>query len=204
MTIIAKPAIMLAGFKFMINDVLEQVAEDYFRHLGYFTRHNVKYKPNKPGPAFAVNSDVDIVGIHPNKKGIDRVVVASCKAWHGGLQIVRHLASMHKLKVKKKFREATLPIWSKALKDKVRDITGRQNFVLYFVCVKYKEADRKSWEEYKFFKRNLSGCEIKILDMKTMIQEVWEESKSITPAHSEFPRILQLINHSKGKILYKS
>ncbi len=78
----------------MINDVLEQLAEDYFRHLGYFTQHNIKYKPNKKGPAYAVNSDVDIVGIHPNKTGIDKVVVVSCKSWHGGLQISKHLNIM--------------------------------------------------------------------------------------------------------------
>ena len=42
----------------MINDVLEQLAEDYFRHKGYFTQHNVKYRPNVKGPAYAVHSDI--------------------------------------------------------------------------------------------------------------------------------------------------
>src|ERR1700729_1522081 len=109
----------------MINDVLEQLAEDYFRHLGYFTQHNVKYRPNKKGPAYSVNSDVDIVAIHPKKTGLDKVIVASCKSWHGGLQIAKHLKHLtggkYQNKVERTFREVSKPVWSEALRQKIKE-----------------------------------------------------------------------------------
>lgn len=188
----------------MINDVLEQLAEDYFRHLGYFTQHNIKYKPDIKGHTYAVHSDVDIIAVHPKKRGIDRVVVVSCKSWHGGLHIERDLKRLknnHK-KTRQVFREVAFPEWSHALRQKVKSLTGQDTFVFYLVCTSYNQEAERLWVEDKTFCKNLKGCELRLLDMKKMVQDVSESSKGITPAHSELSRLLQMIHHSGGEIGY--
>lgn len=192
----------------MINDVLEQMAEDYFRYLGYFTQHNIKYRPDKNGPAYAVNSDIDIVGVHPKKKGIDRVIVASCKSWHGGLHITRDLERISNKKNKyhsrqsRTYRELVMPIWSVALKKKIKDLTGQSSFTFFMVCSHFNKEKRKLWENNDFFRKNLKGCAIKLLDMETMVKDVWGTVESITPAHDELSRLLQMIRHSGGQLKY--
>ncbi len=49
----------------MKEDVLEQVVEDYLQLCGYFTRHNLRFKPDRSAPGFvsdqdSVPSDVDV------------------------------------------------------------------------------------------------------------------------------------------------
>ncbi len=193
----------------MINDVLEQIVEDYFREKGYFTQHNVKYRPKKKGPAYSVHSDIDILGIHPRKRGRKRVVVVSCKSWQGGLNIERALrefkADLNKRssgrEIWKGFREITSKVWARALKDKVYALTGQKEFEFYVALTKY-QGSKESWESFPLFKRNLPNCRIKLIDMKAMILDL-EKSLTTTPAHSELSRLLQLIKADKGKIEYK-
>ena len=82
----------------MTNDILEQVVEDYFRSQGYFTQHNIKYRPAIKEPKYAVHSDIDILAYNPLKKARDRarVAVASCKSWQGGLEIPGTLKALQK------------------------------------------------------------------------------------------------------------
>lgn len=193
----------------MIDDVLEQIVEDYFREKGYFTQHNVKYRPNKKGSAYAVYSDIDILGIHPLKKGKKKVIVVSCKSWQGGLDIKKTLkqfkADLNKKdsgrEVWKRFRELVNKTWAKALRDKVYRLTRKKDFEFYLAVTKYK-GDKDTWENFPLFKRNLPGCRIKLIDMKAMILDL-EKSLTTTPAHSELSRLLQLIKADKGKIIYK-
>jgi hypothetical protein len=189
----------------MINDVLEQITEDYFRFKGYFTQHNVKYRPSIKDPAYNVHSDVDMVAVHPKKKGIDRVCVVSCKSWHGGMQIERTLREIkqNKGKVRRTFREISMPVWSKALQAQIKKFTGSKNFVFYLVITKFK-GNKDDWENFLFFKNNLKGCKIKLIDMETIVKEVWGTTSIITPAHSELSRLLQMINHSGGMLEYKN
>ncbi len=54
----------------MKEDILEQVVDDYLQARGFFTRHNIKFKPRKDHPAFnskndSVPSDIDVMGINP-------------------------------------------------------------------------------------------------------------------------------------------
>lgn len=194
----------------MIDDILEQIAEDYFRNRGYFTQHNVKYKPDKKGVKYAVHSDVDVVGIHPRKSGKKRVVVVSCKSWQGGLNIEKDLEILEKKPNKriagrehwKRFREVADKIWAEALKKKVYKLTGQKEFEFYLVVTKYK-GDKQEWENFPQFKQNLSGCKIKLIDMKTMVLDTYR-SLNTTPGHSELGRLLQLIKADKGKIHYKN
>jgi hypothetical protein len=73
----------------MKEDVLEQVVDDYLMHKGYFTRHNIRFKPSSNHVNFIKNadsvaSDIDVMGIHPRLHGDEQVVVVSCKAWQSG------------------------------------------------------------------------------------------------------------------------
>ena len=36
----------------MKEDVLEQIVDDYLQHLGYFTQHNIRFRPRKDHPDF--------------------------------------------------------------------------------------------------------------------------------------------------------
>jgi hypothetical protein len=81
----------------MKEDVLEQIVDDYLQFEGYFTIHNVRFRPRPDDPEYraaddSVPSDVDVVGYHPTKEGRSRVVVVSCKSWQGGFDATAKLA----------------------------------------------------------------------------------------------------------------
>ncbi len=188
----------------MINDILEQVAEDYFREQGYFTQHNVKYRPNNTG----VHSDIDIIGVHPKKSGIEKVIVVSCKSWQVGLDINVYLRLFKEApdtivggkKITKTFRELMEENWAKALKKKVYELTGEKKFKFYLAVIKYR-GSKKDWENFSIFKENLPSCEINLIDMKSMVFEI-QKFLTTTPANSELSRLLQLIKADNGKIEY--
>src|SRR4051812_35976634 len=83
----------------MKEDVLEQVVDDYLKFKGYFTIHNVGFRPRANHPDYvaaqdSVRSDVDVVGYHPRRSGLDRVMVVSCKAWQSGFDANAKLAEL--------------------------------------------------------------------------------------------------------------
>ena len=58
----------------MKEDILEQIVDDYLQFKGYFTTHNVRFKPDAEHPDFIadldrVPSDVDVVALHPTHTG---------------------------------------------------------------------------------------------------------------------------------------
>ena len=70
----------------MKEDILEQLVDDYLKFYGFFTLHNVKFQPARTHPEYVqkddcVASDIDVVGFHPMREGVDRVWVVSCKSW---------------------------------------------------------------------------------------------------------------------------
>ena len=112
----------------MKEDVLEQLVDDYLQAKGYFTTHNVKFKPRKDHPDFISNqdsnySDIDVVGFNPLEKDPDRVWVFSCKSWQSGLKIKSKLTDIEMNRIRsgreswKGFRELKKPKWSEALID---------------------------------------------------------------------------------------
>jgi hypothetical protein len=75
----------------MKEDILEQIVEDYLQLKGYFTRHNVRFKPDSSHDDFnpkddCVDRDIDVIGINPNETGPDRVYVVTCKSWQSGFR----------------------------------------------------------------------------------------------------------------------
>jgi hypothetical protein len=66
----------------MKEDILEQIVDDYLQFKGYFTTHNVRFKPDAAHPDYIadldrVPSDVDVVALHPTLAGPERVPARS-------------------------------------------------------------------------------------------------------------------------------
>src|SRR5580692_7882821 len=75
----------------MKEDILEQLVDDYLQAKGYFTMHNIKFRPVSTAVGFVanddrVNSDVDVVGFNPRLEEPNRVWVVSCKSWQAGFK----------------------------------------------------------------------------------------------------------------------
>lgn len=190
----------------MTNDILEQIAEDYFRSLGYFTQHNVKYRLDK-----GVHSDIDLLAIHPKLTGPARVAAVSCKSWQGGLDIATKIKILEKnvlvctpreLKEKNLFREFSSKDWAAALTKKVLEVTGQQEFEFYTIVTLYHHGDKSTWENINLFRQHLPACKLKLIDLKEMIQTIWPNITT-TPEHSELSRLLQLIKADNGRIVYQ-
>ena len=189
----------------MTNDILEQITEDYLRELGYFTQHNILYRPKdfKQTP-----SDIDIMAIHPTKKGIDKVIVVSCKSWQSGLNVPAILGNLTNNPTKviggksriKLFREIADPIWSEAITEKVYKLTGKKVFTFYLTATHIR-GDKQKWEEFLMFKKNLPHCDIKILSMQDMITKIVNQKRDTRmPVHSVLGRLLQLIKSAGGEV----
>ena len=63
----------------MKEDILEQLADDYLKSRGYFTQHNIKFKPIEGDPGYnkksdAVCSDIDILAINTTLNNKKRVI----------------------------------------------------------------------------------------------------------------------------------
>jgi hypothetical protein len=128
------------------EDVLEQIVDDYLHFRGYFTTHNVRFKPRRYHPEYnskqdAVASDVDVVGYNPKLPAPDRVVVVSCKVWQGGFDGVARLAQLRGERrnpsraVWRAHRELWVSKWSEAFRAAIYDLTGEITFA-YRLAVK--------------------------------------------------------------------
>src|SRR5689334_9857470 len=129
----------------MKEDILEQLADDWLQSRGYFTRHNLKFKPRPDHAEFAmqqdcVPSDIDVIGIHPRREGDERVVVVGCKSWQDGFDARAMLGA---IKTGRKvagreawrgFRELVRPKWSEAFMSAIESATGTRRFQ-YFTAV---------------------------------------------------------------------
>jgi hypothetical protein len=191
----------VVGFLYlMTNDILEQVVADYFTEQGYFTQHNISYRPNNAG----VHSDIDVLAVHPlkNKNDVERVAVISCKSGQAGINIKEALSALgeHPGKVirgapmEKRYREIADPVWATALREKVFQLTGEKTFTFYLAATSFK-GKRSEWEQFEMFTTNLPGCGIQLIDIGEMVARLWG-SITITPSHSELGRLLQLIKAS--------
>jgi len=109
----------------MKEDILEQMVDEYLQHKGYFTRHNIKFRPAGDHAEYntrqdAVHSDIDVIGIHPRLDGVRRVMVVSCKSWQGGFRPEYWIDAIANNKVVsgreawRGFRELTREKWAAA------------------------------------------------------------------------------------------
>ena len=188
------------------EDILEQIVEEYLLHRGYFVRHNIKFRPRENHPDFIKNqdsnhSDIDVVGFHPVKSGLERVMVVSCKSWQGGFSPASELDAILNNKIRggreawKAFRELTSPKWSEAFIEVVKEATGEDQFT-YVTAVTRLRGEKMTWENYLPFKKILGGNPVKILTFSEMVSEI-QNQLTTTLASTEVGRLLQLFSASR-------
>ncbi len=188
----------------MKEDILEQLVDEYLQHRGYFTRHNIKFRPRTNHSDFVKkddsnHSDIDVVGINPLLRGPGRVMAVSCKSWQGGFKPEAKLAELENNKIVsgreawKGFRELMVPKWSEAFSEAVKNISGESEFT-YVTAVTVLKGNRETWEKYQNFQIALNNP-IKVLTFGDILDEIYPNLNT-TMASSQVGRVLQLIKAS--------
>lgn len=186
----------------MKEDVLEQIVDDYLQLEGYFTTHNVRFKPRPDEYGYdarldSVASDVDVVGFHPKRDGHERVAVVSCKAYQTGFYADRFLAQLREESPNPKrprwmsFRELWSPKWAAAFIREIEQLTGSSQFT-YYLAVTHVRGDTSAWENEPRIQENLRGNPLRFLPLADMWQRV-VTTVTTTPAASEMGRLAQLL-----------
>jgi hypothetical protein len=182
----------------MKEDVLEQVTEDFLQMRGYFTRHNVRYRPpvgQGPAlPAEAVRSDIDVVALNPHLSGPDRVMAVSCKSWQSGFNAVLKLKQLRgdspdlQGRVRSQFRELCQPQWAQGFRDCVRILTGEPEFTYCIAVTRLTGSDADSnaadWNGDPVIREHLGGNPVRFLTLGGMWAE-FQKNVTTTPAASE-------------------
>ncbi|HEX8920190.1 MAG TPA: hypothetical protein VF766_01855 [Pyrinomonadaceae bacterium] len=189
----------------MKEDVLEQIVDDYLQAQGYFTRHNLKFRPKSEHPEFIRNqdsnhSDIDVLGYNPLRSGPDRIMAVSCKSWQSGFKVQSLIADLEGNRIRsgrelwKAFRELTQPKWSEAFVETIESMTGSKEFT-YVTAVTAIKGDRAAWENYTKFREAIGGNPIRILSLSDMLTKLYP-ILGTTLAGSQLGRMLQLLKAS--------
>ena len=196
----------------MKEDVLEQVVDDYLQLRGYFTRHNLRFKPDPGRRGFdpgqdSVPSDIDVIGYKPQARGPSKVWVVSCKSWQPGfdpdakLRELRHEKANPKRETWRGLRELWVPKWAEAFRGAIVRVTGARTFKYSIAVTRLRgkltqDAAEAAWLADKTISRNLAGCRFSFLTMREMWAELQRELTT-TPASSEIGRLAQLLKAAK-------
>jgi len=187
----------------MKEDVLEQIVEDYLQLHGYFTMHNVRFKPSADHPDYvrqndAVPSDIDVLGVNPHLTGPGRVMAVSCKAWQTGFPAGRLLAQLRgEAKNPKRratelaFRELWISKWASAFRDKLEELADSSEFT-YCLAVTKLNGNGQHWATDPTISANLKGNPLKFLTLEEMWHAVLGQITK-APAPSEIGRLAQLL-----------
>jgi hypothetical protein len=186
----------------MKEDVLEQLVDDYLQARGYFTQHNVKFRPRRDHPSFISNqdsnhSDIDVVGYNPRVEGPDRVWAVSCKSWQAGFRVRSKIDQIEKSKraagreAWKAFRELVQPKWTEAFVAAVKAVSGAERFT-YVTAVTFVHGDRRTWEEHPTFGSAMAPNPIRLLSLSDMLSELAPELGTAV-VNSQLGRTLQLM-----------
>ena len=186
----------------MKEDILEQLVDDYLLAKGYFTRHNLKFKPRTDHPDFVTkddsnHSDIDVLGYHPLRSGPDRVVAVSCKSWQGGFNVaagLRDIAANRRVSGRvawKFFRELVRPKWSEAFRAAIERETGSSQFT-YVTAVTVLKGGASLWESEPSFQEAMNQNPIRIWTLNDMLTELFP-TLGTTVASSQLGRTLQLM-----------
>jgi hypothetical protein len=188
----------------MKEDILEQLVDEYLQLKGYFTRHNIKFRPSQDHAEFKTkqdsnHSDIDVIGFNPLLMGCDRVVVVSCKSWQSGFNPKTKIKEFEENKTVggreawRGFRELVNPKWSEAFIQSVYDVTGQTEFT-YITAVTILKGERGIWEEYPRF-RELIKNPVRLLTFSDILEEIYPVLNT-TLASSNIGRLLQLVKAS--------
>jgi hypothetical protein len=192
----------------MKEDILEQLVDEYLMHKGYFTMHNVKFKPRKDHPEFvtkkdSVPSDIDVLAIHPMLDGPERIIAVSCKSWQAGFDPGYSLTCMEADKeiggraAWLHFRELCSDKWADAFIASVEAATGSRQFVYWTAVTRLLNAgSRENWENNLNFRQRLENNPVRLVSFADMLDDVWGKL-STTVAATELGRMIQLMKASR-------
>ncbi len=192
----------------MKEDILEQLVDDYLQSQGYFTMHNVKFKPMKEAKGYNSKkdsgaSDIDVIGINPHRRGRKRVWVVNCKSWQSGVNLTHWISGIEDHKVLngkdawKTFRELADKKWADAFLARIKELTGTDSFT-YVLAVSKITGDKSGeskWVQHEKFSKNLHGNPIEIFTVEKMLDSM-NDNPSKTVAPSDVGRLLQVIKAS--------
>lgn len=195
----------------MVEDVLEQVVDDWLRRYGYFTRTNVRFGPMKgdegyDSKAHNQQSDIDVVAIKPTAaEGPDRVWAISCKAMQVGFSPNRWLAAAEQDKIyngknaRKHIRELWDPVWAESLRYRVAELTGQSTFTYVLAVTRLGKGglpDTDIWRDHPVVGPNLADNPSRILTFGEMWADLQDDvTERIEP--SNVGRLAQLLNASQ-------
>lgn len=189
----------------MKEDILEQLVDEYLQHKGYFTRHNIKFKPDQDHPDYVKksdsnHSDIDVLAIHPNIKGVSKVIAVSCKSWQGGFFPEVKIRELEENKIVsgreawKGFRELVIPKWSEAFVKTITEVTGSCKFT-YLTAVTVIKGEKAAWEKYPRFTQAMNGNPVKLLEISDILEEIYPDLTT-TMASTDIGRLLQVVKAS--------
>lgn len=177
-------------------------------HKGYFTRHNIRFKPDSSHVDFegrqdSVSSDIDVIAVNPRRSDAERVLVLSCKAWQAGFDPAGKIAEIEGNKIVsgrdawRGFRELHSPKWAEAFINEIERCTGQRTFTYFTVVTALRnEQTRAMWEDHPGFRDRLEGNAVRILTLGEMLNYLWVELTK-APAASEIGRAIQLMKAAK-------
>jgi hypothetical protein len=186
----------------MKEDILEQLVDDYLNHLGYFTIHNVKYRPGRQTP-----SDIDVIGYSPTAKRSRRVLVVNCKSWQSGFDVgawenaISGQLTTPRNRSCEKFRELAYPTWSQALGDAVDAVGASKSFVHVTAVTRAFNCQNSDWSAS--FKAKVGNdfaaqgysVQAEILTVDQMLNDLYA-AMGTTLASSQVGRLIQVIKAS--------
>jgi hypothetical protein len=195
--------------------------EDWF--LGQpstFTRNNIKFKPNEgseyDSKTDSVHSDIDIIAVHLDKSGEERVSVVSCKSWQSGFNPQswhKNLTETQNQKVNgketwKSFRELFEPKWSQAFREKVFEETKSRDFTYYIAVTKLvgNDKNKELFEMEDKFIKHLNGddvnnkVKIKIITFSEIFEKIYCRNNGKTIESTNLGRLIQVMKASRVRI----
>ena len=198
----------------MVEDVLEQVVDDWLRRQGYFTRTNVRFGPRLGDAGYLSRdhnqqSDLDVVAIRPAAPpGPDRVLAISCKAMQAGFSPNRWLKAAEADKVyngknaRKHLRELWDPVWMTSLRSAVRELTGTDEFTYVLAVTRLGtggSADTTVWKEHPVVGANLDSLPARVLTFGEMWEDLVNDvTQRIEPSHvGRLAQLLKAIEKDK-------
>ena len=208
----------------MKEDILEQIAEDFYsKKVGYFTKHNIKYRPSDKETTYiakydSVHSDIDLIIINTHEKY--KIITVSCKSWQGGFNILKYKNTLEDALNKQPskitgkqdywcaFRELCIHRWTNSFLKILRNelnVDDIQEIELEYVILctkitkgslKYKSDFENSETIKKYFKQKKVNLKLKVITIDEMITEILKNmNEKDTPyvENTHLSRTLQLM-----------
>ena len=197
----------------MKEDILEQIVDDFLQLDGYFTTHNIPFRPDKlhdeyDGRKDSVASDIDVLGYRPGPRDSERVLAVSCKAWQAGMdprtklrELKLDLPAGNHRKAWQQFREIWKPKWSEAFHAAVFSRTSEQTFTYCVAVTRLNgplNADEAAalWMAEPIIRDSLKGCPLRFLTLEHMWLTVLDKTAT-RPAPSDIGRLAQLLRAAR-------